>query len=922
MMSYISRPIVVLARLHLATIVILTCVAGAASALPVFPGAVGFGTQTVAGRGATGQNIYHVTSLDDNYSSPAEGTLRYGIQSLSGPRVIIFDVSGVIKLKKDLEVPSSGSFLTIAGQTAPFPGITLSNGALVINAHDVLVQHIAIRPGNLVKTNDSEWNLISIGNRDCVKIEPGAGVTGYNIVVDHVSCSWSTDELASFWPAGSVRDVTFSNSIFANPIQYAGYQDGSVTYPNHPDAATDGNSAGIHGYGILVGKNTSRISLVRNVMAFAWARNPLIRDSTSGAQIVDNFIYRPGPSHNSPITIGTYRGEDTATTADDLPHHPMTVSAIGNVAIRHRATTWNGISQPGHSKTVLYVEQNSSSDVSLFMSNNWALNEGSGIWYSTDTSSSGAYSNQNTVNPPVLIQSGDPYANSGGTTWSSLGAGQNLQHYVVARAGKFSGSRDAIDSHLIRQIERREGTWLERLQPVASGGVDPWTPVNIGNSHRPFPTLSDPSGDEDGDGYTDLEEVLHEYAAQAEGRGLGDSSYAVTGTHDPYVSPIDAATAVFDSFTDAYPDGWRTTTDGTTGTWTLNAGAYQQTDASANARAVLANTNWTDQVVEVKVTPTSLSTSGFVAVYGRYNTQYDSYYMTLRGSRIIEVKKIKPGVVTPLNSYTLPANFNLNQQHTLRLEIRDTPQGTLVSGTLASPGFTTTTISAVDASTTFDHKIPSGRAAIGTYLAAANYDDVFASPFVSSKAQSKDDFEDGDSVGWTTIESGLTGDWTVQAQSDSTNKVLNQGLDSGNSRAVFSTSATDQSTQARVKIDHFSGNGFVGAYARYTNLNSAYYVTLRNTKVIELKKISSANGVYTFATKTLSSLDLSRWHTLRVEVTGSSQPVLKAYVDGKLELTATDDPSTSGSPVLTSGKGAVGTYLAAAQFDDIVLTAP
>ena len=73
----------------------IVAIAPAARALPVFPGAVGYGTNTVAGRNADAAHIYKVTTLADSLT-PTTGMLRYGIETLTGPRVIVFEVSGVI----------------------------------------------------------------------------------------------------------------------------------------------------------------------------------------------------------------------------------------------------------------------------------------------------------------------------------------------------------------------------------------------------------------------------------------------------------------------------------------------------------------------------------------------------------------------------------------------------------------------------------------------------------------------------------------------------------------------------------------------------------------------------------------------------------------------------------------------------------
>src|SRR5690349_18887771 len=121
------------AFLVLALAVSIAVPAVSATPPPVFPGAVGFGTTTKAGRDAVDDiyHIYHVTRLDDpDYKVPPFGTLRNGIETQTGPRVIVFDVSGVIELRRDLIVRATTAsadqgYLTIAGQTAPYPGITL-----------------------------------------------------------------------------------------------------------------------------------------------------------------------------------------------------------------------------------------------------------------------------------------------------------------------------------------------------------------------------------------------------------------------------------------------------------------------------------------------------------------------------------------------------------------------------------------------------------------------------------------------------------------------------------------------------------------------------------------------------------------------------------------------------------------------------
>src|SRR5215467_7868426 len=160
-----------LARLAIAAA--LTIGATAAQALPVIPGAAGYGTDTVAGRGG---KVYRVTNLN----ASGAGSLKACASDAEGPRVCVFEVSGTIRLTQDMMIRWNN--LTIAGQTAPSPGIMIRGGAIRIQASDILIQHIRVRVGDDPNGPDPD-------NRDALKIEGSSSKPVKNIVIDH--CSFS-----------------------------------------------------------------------------------------------------------------------------------------------------------------------------------------------------------------------------------------------------------------------------------------------------------------------------------------------------------------------------------------------------------------------------------------------------------------------------------------------------------------------------------------------------------------------------------------------------------------------------------------------------------------------------------------------------------------------------------------------------------
>ena len=201
-----------------------------------FPGAEGHGRFAHGGRGG---RVVHITSLADYApgATPIPGTLRHAVEVEAGPRVIVFDVAGMITLNRRLTL--SSPFVTIAGQSAPGKGICLRQWPLGLSgSNDSVVRFLRNRPGNISgQTID------------------GGGLAGCDhSIMDHCSISWSMDE--GFSSRGA-KNITLQKTLISEALAIAGHQ-------NYP-AGTD------HGYAATVGGDIA--SLHHNLLAHCSGRN-------------------------------------------------------------------------------------------------------------------------------------------------------------------------------------------------------------------------------------------------------------------------------------------------------------------------------------------------------------------------------------------------------------------------------------------------------------------------------------------------------------------------------------------------------------------------------------------------------------------------------------------------------------------------
>jgi hypothetical protein len=353
-------------------------------------------------KGGAGGAIVRVTNLNPT----GEGSFAAAVAT-DGARIVVFEVGGVIDLFGST-VRIDKPYITIAGQTAPHPGITLVRGGLSVATHDVIVQHIAVRPGENGKAKKSGWDVDGLSAGGAV-----------NLIVDHCSFSWATDENLSAsgarfngntpdeWYTGTSHKVTFSHNIIAEGLRHSTHKKGE------------------HSKGTLIHDNAEQILLYGNLFSSNVERNPLVKGGARVA-VVNNLIHNPGKRAIHYNLIAHEWGE--------RPPRTGRVTMIGNV---YRAG-------PDTAPQTPLFSLGGSGDVNVFMKDNIAV-DGNGLALPM----TGRY----TASSARIVTAAMPYLPKGLVPMAAV----ELENAIYASAGMRPWARDPIDFKILSDVAEGRG---------------------------------------------------------------------------------------------------------------------------------------------------------------------------------------------------------------------------------------------------------------------------------------------------------------------------------------------------------------------------------------------------------------------------------------------------------------------------------
>lgn len=489
--------------------------------LPAFPGADGPAGGVSGGRGG---DVYHVTLLDTDSSDMRPGTLRYGLSNLTGPRTIVFDISGVFRLGRTavsgwdsngngwdtasrLNLPAN---VTVAGQTAPGP-VVIAGGSLRPGETNIILRNVVIAPGYGNRNFDEPEMAPVAGDFPDSYVFDAIDISGQRVMIDHVTTLFATDET-----------ISMNEEANAITIQYSIIAQGQ----NYPQA--DAESSGVrytgHALGSLLqaGSNAT-VGVHHNLYAHLKGRLPRVgteADALTVAGVGAFNDFRNNVFYNWIGTAGT--GASGQASQNNFVGNFYLSGNGGDDASGDESTA---IVQASGGTTIF--NGSDSTNTKVFQSDNLKDTNRDG------DANDGAALTSSDFSSSAIQQAAFSQAAYDGVTDAPRAAFDRVLDY----AGSRYDNRGPIEQRLVAESRAGSGriiAWADdpfnssssegvewrtlmatpmTARPAgfdtdADGMPDAWETTNGTN-----PASADNNGDTDSDGYSNLEEYLNELAA-------------------------------------------------------------------------------------------------------------------------------------------------------------------------------------------------------------------------------------------------------------------------------------------------------------------------------------------------------------------------------------------------------------------------
>jgi hypothetical protein len=347
-----------------------------------------------------------------------------------------------------------------------------------------------------------------------------------------------------------------------------------------------------------------------------------------------------------------------------------------------------------------------------------------------------------------------------------------------------------------------------------------------------------------------------------------------------------------DNFEDGEASGWRQDAGEFSVTRRGGTQVFRQSALAGAGTAILVDSDTTTQAITVDIRPLAFDGEDrWAGVATRYRDADNHYYVTLRNSGSIELRRIRGGEITTLDSRPLTVGVNGNFR--VRLESVGTRHRVFVNGVQQ--------LSAIDGA------FSSGRVGLLTYRTSADFDNVLLTPALRQSIYATDIVNGGECEQFI-VEPELrvtgTPEWDCSVYERS---YLRQASVEGIARAAIGPVTGDQAVEARLRVETFAENGtqdkWLGVMTRYSDENNYYYLVARSSNVVSLRKL--VNGEIVELDRADFTVTPGAWYRMRLEAVGDQ---LRGYVNDVLRVEATDSS-------LATGISGIATYRTAARID-------